>query len=228
MKVLLQAVTMSLGLVAASALAAPTAQVKGGHTSIGLSDDILNALMESHCELVRIKPANIKPGGERLRLPISGGAFDLGFLEGEIDHRGGISIYCVDPEGIESSVSLENFRIDAIPDEVEEVKPMITALASVNDSIVARIDFLEPGGDEFEVVTNGGTIQLRKATLTLTTAAKEFLLTGLGIEFMAGMVIGESSSRILVRKEKSDDHPGNGLAKGKDKDKGEEEALEEV
>ena len=224
MKRLSQILLISAGLFAFAAQGAPTVQIKGGQTSIGISEEMLLEL--DGCEINRVKPGVIKPGVERIRFPVSGGALDLEFLEGEVEHRGGINIYCAT---VEDQVTLENFRIDAIKDEEDEVRPMITALASLNDSVIGRIDLAAPGGDEFEVLTNGNTVQLRKVSLRLAEQAREFLKIALDLDLPENLLVGEANSRINVRTAKGgdDDHPGNGLAKGKDKDKNESDEEDE-
>ena len=227
MKNLFSGFLVILGLVSISAMSAPTVQVKGGHTSIGLSADMMEALVG--CEIDRVKPGNVKPGGERLRFPISGGAIDLDTQRGEVEHRGGFSVSC-DDEG--NLVTLENFRIEAL---AESGGPIITALTSVNGTVDDRISFLLPGVEGIEVSLNGGTIQLRKATLQLAPEAKDFLNSNLALTpgLAEATIFGESSSRLNMRMEKSDDddQPGNGLAKdkdkGKDKDKDEDKDKEE-
>ena len=215
MKALSQILVLTAGMLAFTAQGAPTVQIKGGHTSIGLSEDLLNQL--DGCEITRVKPGNIKPGLERMRFPVSGGALDLEYLEGEIDHRGGINIECGE---VVDQVTIENFRIDAIKDEEDEIRPMITALVSLNDSVIARMDFAAPGGNEFEVLTHGNTVQLRNASLSLAEETEGFLETILELDLPDNLLVGEANSRINVRLAKGDDdHPGNGLAKGKDKDK---------
>ncbi|MEP4147254.1 MAG: hypothetical protein ABJL54_08525 [Halioglobus sp.] len=219
MKTLSRILVLSAGLLAFAAQGAPTVQIKGGHTSIGISEDLLSQL--EGCDITRVKPGNIKPGVERMRFPVSGGALDLGYLEGEIDHRGGINIECAT---VVDQVRIENFRIDAIPDEEDEIRPMITALVSLNDSIMGRMDFAVPAGDGFEVITHGNTVQLRKASLSLAEATRSFLNTILELGLPENLLVGEANSRINIRSAKGDDdHPGNGLAKGKNKGSGEYE-----
>ncbi|MEP5567046.1 MAG: hypothetical protein ABJN62_04365 [Halioglobus sp.] len=209
-----------MGLLAFAAQGAPTVQIKGGQTSIGLSEELLSEWDVDGCEISGVKPGVIKPGVERIRFPVSGGALDLEFLEGEVEHRGGINIYCAT---YEDQVTLENFRIDAIQDEEGEIRPMITALASLNDSALKRIDFAAPGGEEFEVLAHGNTVQLRKVSLFLAEGAREILGMALGLDLPANLLVGVANSRINIRKTQGNDdnQPGNGLAKGKDKNKNE-------
>ena len=212
MKAILRIFLMSAGLLALAAQGAPTVQIKGGHTSIGVSEDFL--LQLDGCDVTRVKPGVVKPGVERMRFPVSGGALDLEYLEGEVDHRGGINIDCA---AIVGQVTIENLRIDAIQDEEDEIRPMITALVSIDDSVIGRIDFAAPGGAEFEVLTQGNVVQLRKASLSLAEEAREFLKIVLDLDLPENLLVGEANSRINIKTAKDDDHPGNGFAKGKNK-----------
>jgi len=222
--------------LAASASAAPTAQLQGGQTSVLLAPDFQELLTE--CQLERIKPGNIKPGGKRLRFPVSSGAVDLDTLMGEAEHRGGFSIACF---GGETVVSFQNLRIENIAElpqdpeveEVEPVTPVITALAAIDGGLQGRLSLFLPGGDEFAIsMSGGGQIRMTNAELRLATAAAELLNLTLGTSLLGGEesdLVGTASSRMMVRK---DGAKGNGTekageARNKNKSKDDDDLDEE-
>ena len=222
------AIVVSIGSILA--IAAPTVQVKGGRTSVGLSGELLDALVSAGCELERVKPASVKPGGDRVRFPIGGGALDLNAGLGEVEHRGGLTLSCpdvVDPNDIHV-VTLENLRIEALdPNGAEDPNDVtrITALASVENELFDRIELLLPGEDGIAVSGNGGTLKLRGNGLTFAPEGLEFLSNHLGVEIPPELVVGDSVSQLNIRTEKSKaagkpEHASSkGKAKGKDKDK---------
>ena len=233
MKGILSGLALLVSLVSILVMAAPTVQVKGGRTSVALSGEVLDALFSAGCELDRVKPAVVKPGSERLRFPVAGGALDLGALLGEVEHKGGVKLSCpdaLDPNDI-AAVTLENLRIEALdPNNVQDPNEVtvITALASVDNNLFDRIDFLMPGEGGIEVSGNGGKLKLKGVGLTLAPEAADFLNSQLGTELSAELVVGDAVSQVNIRKdeEEKEDKPGNssgkGKAKGKDKEKDKE------
>ena len=238
MKAIASSVAFAISLVSILALAAPTVQIKGGRTSVDLSDEMLNAMAGAGCEIERVKPANVSHGGERVRFPVGGGALDTGALLGEIEHKGGIAVSCpdaVDPNDM-NVVTLENLRIEALdPNAVADPNDptVVTALAAVDENVFDRIEFLVPGDSGVEVMHKGGSIKLQGVGLQLAPEAAEFLNENLGTGLAEGMHVGDSSSQLNLRKEKSpkydksEDHPGKGKAKGKDKEKDKDDDEDE-
>ena len=230
MKGILSGIAVLISLASILAIAAPTVQIKGGRTSIGLSGEMLDTLVSAGCELERVKPASVKPGGDRVRFPVGGGALDLEALLGEVEHRGGLTLSCpdaLDPNDIRV-VTLENLRIEALdPNNVQDPNDVtvVTALASVENDIFDRIELLLPGESGIEVSGNGGMLRLRGTGLTFAPEALDFLGNYLGVELSPELVVGDAASQVNVRTEKpaAADKPGNGSskgkAKGKDKDK---------
>lgn len=230
MKRILSGLAVFVSLTSILVVAAPTVQVKGGRTSVELSGEVLDALVSAGCELDRVKPAVIKPGSERIRFPVAGGALDLGAALGEVEHRGGFTLSCsdaVDPNDI-NVVTLENLRIEALdPNNIQDPNDVtsITALASVENNLFDRIEFLVPGEGGIEVSGNGGKLKLKGYGLTLAPEAAEFLSSTLGIELSSDLVVGDAASQVNIRKEKAEteDEPeessSKGKGKGKDKEK---------
>lgn len=225
---------LALGFAPAITLAAPTLQIKGGQTSFVPSEAAFEAFTD--CDVERVKPGHVKPGVKRIRFPISGGALDMEGLTGEIEHKGGVLLSCT--LGMGKQVELHNFRLDLPETETEteaesEVQaPVISALATVDGTLVGRIAMFTPGGDAFtSSVNNGGLVLLSDVSLILTDEGANFLNEQLDITSLSeGMDLGQSSTRLKVRKEDRDDDDddsesessessGKGKALGKDKNK---------
>ncbi len=236
MRSLPTALLLVLGLASATSLAAPTAQIKGGQSSIIPSAEVIDAL--GGCVLERVKPGTVKPDGDRLRFPVAGGALDLEGLVGEIDLKGGINLSCFEQAKV---VSLQNFRVETVRNEVlvepvdgspeAETATVITALTGVDGNLTGRIDLFVPAGADLEVIVAGSRVQVRKANLMLTEEAATFLTEELGIATLVeGMVFGESFTRLNLRLDKETDSgekSNNGKAKGKNKDPNDADADEE-
>ena len=212
MKNILKSMAAIALLTASSTFAGPVAQIKGGLTTIILSEDI-QALLAS-CEVERIKPAVQRPDGSRWRFWVTGGVLDLETYVGELEHGGGMQISCGDQPG--GTASIQNLRAEYINEVL-----VLTGVVVVGDEPLQRVPLFAPGGDAIETsVSNGGTIRLAGIELRLTQAAADFLNALLATDvFTAETVIGEAISRIKVLPSAT----GN---RGKGKDKGEEEPAE--
>ena len=189
------------GLTIGVVFAAPLHQVKGGKTTIYLSDDMVSALTD--CRLERVKPAELKPDLRRIGLKIVGGALDSTTLSGEVAHNGGIAIVCWGM-GTESVVEMQNFLFDTLQET-----PQITALVTVDDGETERIPVLLPGGElDVDVSGEGNQVRIRKIQLMLTGEAVAILENLLVIP--KGNILGSAWSRIALR---GPDKPGNSEGK---------------
>jgi hypothetical protein len=232
----MQGAVLGLAMTAITAYAAPTAQIQGGQTSLVLSEDSLQALVS--CQVDRIKPAVVKPGGDRLRFSIGSGALDLDSTLGEIEHRGGVLLQC---DGGANVVGLQNFRIDhqlaetdTDPAGVSELR--VTGLVSVNGSLTERIPVFTPLDENVDISVNGNVLRIRDVSLGFTEEVIALLLEQLGLSVPADVTIARSYTRLVLRPGQADsgadgEKGNNGLAKGKDKDKSQdddEESGEEI
>ena len=197
MRMLTAGLLVSSWVLAGAAWAGPLAQVKGGQTTLRLSADFTEML--DSCETKRIKPAVVKPGGEILRFTIAGGVIDLGSMEGELDHKGGIAISCY---GGDPVVSLHNFKVDTTGDT-----PVITAMAAVNGSFEGRVPLFVPTGDPDVSVSNWNRLNLGKVELLLTDDAATLLNESLGTMIPVPLEepIGEADSKVNLRLDGNDD-----------------------
>jgi len=203
--------TFMAGAVSAS----PLQQIKGGVTTVELSEAMTEALADS--QLDRIKPAGIRPGEQLMRFGVSSGVLDPDTLVGEISHKGGVALSCP-ALGTDTVLEMQNFVVDLLGEA-----PVVTGVVNVDDVVLGRLPLFIPGGDEFEVEEVGGFLKLRKADLTLTEDAAALLLDTCAIDFGTEEVVGRTWTKVQLR----DDSPGKGKGKDKDGDDEEEEEVED-
>jgi hypothetical protein len=159
---------LAYGLTVGIAFAGPLLQVKGGNTTIYLSDDMLTALTD--CRLERVKPSVLLPDQRRIKMRIVGGALDADNLDGEATHNGGMTIVCWGM-GTESVVTMQNFMLDSLQETAE-----ITALVAVDGGETGRIPVLLPSGElDVDVKGGGNQIRVKKVQLTFTEEAAAIL-----------------------------------------------------
>jgi len=199
--------TFMAGAVSAS----PLQQIKGGLTTMELSDDMVAALADS--QLDRIKPAGIRPDEHLMRFGVSSGVLNRDTLVGEISHKGGFVLSCP-ALGTDTVLEVQNFVVDLLGET-----PVVTGVVNVDDVVLGRLPLFIPGGDEFEVEQVGGYIKLRKADLTLTEDAAALLLDTCAIDFGTEAIVARTWTKAQLR----DDSKG----KGKDKDKDDDEEDED-
>ncbi len=207
-------------LIAGAAWAAPTAQIKGGQTTLNVSSE-LTGLLEG-CEIRRIKPAVVKPGGEIIRFTVAGGVIDLVETTGEIDHKGGIALSCY---GGESIVSLHNLTAETIGEE-----PVITAMIAVNGSLYGRMPLFMLNGKPEVKISNWNRLGLSGVELTLIPEAAEFLNDQLGTVLPDGQTVGEFRARLNLRlgdddgdEDEKEEEVEEEKSKDKDKTKGKDD-----
>ncbi len=228
MRILAAGLLVSSWILAGAVWAGPIVQVKGGQTTLTLSDEFVDLL--DGCEIRRIKPTVVKPGGELLRFTVAGGVIDFDGMVGELDHKGGISISCY---GGSTEVSLRNFTVDTMGDT-----PVITAMAAVDGSLQERLSLFVPTGEPEVTLSNWNRLKLGKVELLLAEEAAMFLNTHLGIPTPLEGPIGEADSKINLRlddkdrdEDNDDDEEFEDDSKDKKdkvkKDKDEEEEEEE-
>ena len=205
-------------LVSGGVYASTLLQVKNGQTVVRLSDMLPDAFDD--CDLVRIKPAVIRGNGT-LAFRVVGGALDPNDMVGEVDHSGGVRFEC-GPMEDESSVSIENLTLDLLngdpgsgegePENLEgdpeSGDPAITAIVTANGTVVGRVPFFIPGGDQLRVETSkGGWVKILNADLVLHPTAIKILNDALELSLPDDepIKVARTWSRINLWKHKYDD-----------------------
>jgi len=206
MRRFLASVLFVTAFMAGAVSASPLQQIKGGVTTLEVSDAMAEALADS--QLDRIKPAGMRPGEQLMRFGVSSGVLDPDTLVGEISHKGGIALSCP-ALGTDTVLEMQNFVVDLLGET-----PVVTGVVNVDDEVLGRLPLFIPGGDEFEVLQVGGFIKLRKADLTLTEEAAALLLDTCAIDFGTEAIVGRTWTKAQLR----DDSPGKGNGKNKDDD----------
>lgn len=190
------AVLLFMCLSATTAIAAPTAQLNGGKTTVWLSPDFVGALVG-----LGVSPSSIDPGSLNLRrgyvrYPIVGGVIDLDSLAGDIFHRGGLRL-----EANDTTVSLYNFVISTLGDT-----PVLTGVAAVNGDVVARIPLFDLELTREPRVTRWGGLRVWGVEVTLTDTAASTLNQVFGVEnFAGGLQIGKAYLKTRVTGVEGDD-----------------------
>ena len=180
---------ITLSTLASAAWSAPTVQVKSGQTIFILQDQVAEAL--EVCDLQRVKPAVVKPQDNQVRLAITGGVLDQETLSGEVNHSGGLSLSCF---GGISTVSLQNFRLDAAGDAWQ-----ISAVVAIDGDMQQRMPVLMPVGEPDLQLSSSGLVRLRNLEVTLSQDIVDVLLGELGLAAGTTDVIGVVSSRVKLR-----------------------------
>jgi hypothetical protein len=180
------AATMALG----TAWAAPTAQLRGGDTTVELSPDFVNALVGLGVEPGRIKPGSLKLNKGTVSFPIPGGAIDAESLAGDIFHTGGLTLAVPG-----TTVSLLNFIISTTGE------PILTGIAAVNGDVVDRIPLFDLDLSAAIVeVGNKNQLRVGPVGVTLTDVAADTLNSVFGVDaFTEGFPIGTAYVKAKIR-----------------------------
>jgi len=187
-------------LSAGGVFAAPTDQIIGGLTTVDLSPEVLQVFSS-----LNITPSAIVPGTLNLQtgsagFPIAGGAIDLGSLEGDIFHTGGLAL-----EVPGTRVSLLNFIITT------GQSPVLTGLVAVNDDIAGRIPLFNAELTEPPQENEFGTLVISSVTLTLTQTAAETLNNVFGTSVFVENFMFGSADVVAQRLESSFEQPDGGI-----------------
>jgi hypothetical protein len=163
---------MSAVFFAGSAMAGPTAYLKGGKTTVQLSEEFVGALGALGVTPTAIKNGklNLKKGEVSFRIPA--GAIDVETLAGDIFHSGGLGLGV---PGVQ--VSLLNFIISTTDDQV------LTGLAAVNGDVVDRIPLFNLTLSPDAVDTSSGNkLMVGPVAVTLTAVAAATLNDVFGVD----------------------------------------------
>jgi hypothetical protein len=138
MRNLVASAAIGVSLIAAplASVAAPTDTTFGGETVVALAGSFLAALSSLGVAPGAIGPARIEAykGTTYAAFPITTGQIDLGTVQGEIDHSGGLSLTAGS-----TVVELTAFAIDLY----SGASPVLTGLVTVNGSFVGRIPLFD-------------------------------------------------------------------------------------
>jgi len=186
----LTALILTLALVI-PAHAAPTVRPFAGKTTVQPSEDFAGALEALGIELGIIRPAYERRGYISFRIP--GGAIDLGSLNGEILHLGGLSL----TDGDGTRVELLNFIIDT-------TDLVLTGQVTVDGDLVARIPLFN-----LELTTppevKNIKLTIRNVNVTLTAEAADALNAVFAVDaFVPDFSIGEAWVKALFYKDHID------------------------
>ncbi len=168
--------------------AAPTDTTFGGETVVALAGSFLSALSSLGVAPGAIGPARIEAykGTTYAAFPITTGQIDLGTVQGEIDHSGGLSLTAGS-----TVVELTAFAIDLY----SGAKPVLTGLVTVNGSFVGRIPLFDLSLASATIDDKKYYLAVDEVELTLDPVAAG-ALSGPGVfntTVPAGLTIGTAS-----------------------------------
>jgi hypothetical protein len=192
MKNLLTATFLTVSLAISSAWAGPTAQLKGGNTTVELSPDFVGALVSLGVAPAATKPGKLKLDKGTVSFPIPSGALDAESLAGDIFHTGGLVLSVPG-----TRVDLLNFIISTTGEN-----PVLTGVASVNGDVVDRIPLFDLDLDTAEVdVTKKNKLTVTNVGVTLNAIAAATLNSVFGTDaFVEGFPIGTASVETKIKR----------------------------
>lgn len=173
------------------AAAAPTETTRTGLTNVRLAPEFLQALDD-----LQVIPGALFPGrllvnsqGALAVFPITTGAVDLGTVQAEIDHSGGLSLTAG-----ETHVELSSFIIDLAGN-----RPILTGLVVVNDDLVARLPLFDLSLEMAQVGGDGDLLTVENVKVTLSEEAAGALNQVFNVQaFTQGIPIGHANVRAIL------------------------------
>lgn len=174
------------------ASAGPTRDIQGGTTSVRLNPVVLNALTAN-----RITPSVLPETrlvGGIATFPATGGAVDLGNVELEVSHTGGLKFV----RGT-TSVVLSDFIVTTLDEE-----PVLTGLVTVNGNLVDRLPLFSLGLPRLtaplrpNLLTRRltiGNVQVRLSAVAASTLNRLFNTTA----FSPNLQLGTATVSVIVR-----------------------------
>ncbi len=188
-------VTAALGsvfvAVPLAAVAAPTETTRAGATTVTLAPAFLAALSS-----LEVAPSAIAPGrlvvnakGALASFRITTGAVDIGSLNAEISHEGGLALTAGT-----TRVELSSFAI-----ELDGQENILTGLAVVNDSLAGRIPLFNLNLGIAQIGGNGNVLKVDDVAVTLNKVAAETLNKIFGVNaFTENFAIGTADVRAIL------------------------------
>ncbi len=182
------AVGVSLMAAPLSSMAAPTDTTAGGETVVALASSFLSALTSLGVAPGSIGPARIEAykGTTYAGFPITTGQIDLGTVEGEIDHSGGLSLTAGS-----KVVELTSFAIDLY----NEAKPVLTGLVTVDGGFVGRIPLFDLSLASAKIDDTKYYLEVKDVAVTLDSVAAGALSSVFDTRVPAGLTVGTATVR---------------------------------
>ena len=176
-----------------------TLNIKTGTTSLSLDEQFAALLNTAQASFKKIIPGRMKHGGGELTFPISGGAFDLTDLKGEILHSGGFTL----SEGT-TDVSVSDLIITTPASTDTTTLATVSALVTVNGTFQGRVNLFNfdlTGVTAPFSLPHNKKIALKNLSLTLTADGATALNTAFGTTtFTADTVVGTASINAITSK----------------------------
>lgn len=170
------------------AVAAPTASVGGGATTIRLTAPFTTTLSSLNIAVSKVEESTVRRGS--IVSPIVEGVIDRADARGEVEHSGGIR-FGRSPVFVRFS----NFILDTTG-----AAPVLTAQVVVNDSVLSR----QPVFDvtlptlTLPIPNSRRLLSIRSMTLALRTESADILNSAFGTtSFAAGLSVGRASSALV-------------------------------
>jgi len=180
------AVAGSLLAAPLASVAAPTDSTIGGETVVALAGSFLSALKSLGVAPGAIGPGRIAAykGTTYAAFPITTGQIDLGTVEGEIDHSGGLSLTAGG-----TVVELTGFAIDLY----KGAKPVLTGLVTVDGSFVGRIPLFDLSLASATIDDKKYSLAVDEVGVTLDSVAAGALSSVFKTTVPAGLTVGTAS-----------------------------------
>ncbi|MEY4668816.1 MAG: hypothetical protein RL518_1515 [Pseudomonadota bacterium] len=182
-------VTSVIGLYSAStAVAAPTASIGGGATTIRLTQPFTTTLSSLNISVSKVEESITRNGA--IVSPVIEGVLDRADARGEVEHSGGIR-FGRSP----IFVRFMNFNL-----ETTGVAPVITAEVVVNNSVISRQPVFDVVLPTLSLPIDPArrTLSIRAISLTLRSEAADVLNSAFTTSaFVGGTVAGRASTFLV-------------------------------
>jgi hypothetical protein len=171
--------------------AAPTEIIQIGLTTVRLAPEFLQALDD-----LKVNPRALSPGlllvdsqGAQAVFPVTTGAVDLGTVQAEIDHAGGLALTAG-----ETHVKLSSFIID-----LAGSRPVLTGLVVVNDDLVARLPLFDLSLETAQVGRDNDVLTVENVKVILSEEAAGALNQVFNVQALTpGIPIGHANVRAIL------------------------------
>jgi hypothetical protein len=172
----------------AAAVAAPTASIGGGATTIRLTVPFTTTLSSLNIAVNKVEESVTRNGA--IVSPIIEGVIDRANARGEVEHSGGIRL-----GRSPVFVRLTNFIIDTTGPT-----PIVTGQVIVNNSVLSRqplFDVTLPALT-LPISTTRRSLSIRSITLSLRSEAADLLNSAFSTSsFAAGLSVGRASTTMI-------------------------------
>ncbi|MEE4144408.1 MAG: hypothetical protein V2I26_06375, partial [Halieaceae bacterium] len=181
MKKIVASSVVLLSVSSGHSIAAPVLQVKSqaSESLLELKSSFLQALDSAGITTAPVGPAKKQSKTRNVRLPVSGGAFDLNGFIGEVNHAGGLRFAALDG----TKVKLHNLSLESY-----EGKPRVTALVQINARLSGVVPLFDIAifDNSTASLNSVGKVTTMQLGLALTQEASDLFNTELGLFLPAG------------------------------------------